>query len=270
MWVPTRAALAFARACEALCRASGGALPPVLTRAEVAKVGVTHYFSIDKAARVLGYAPGVSSRDAMRATARRFAARRGERVEPPALGWWLAVVGGMLLLWAAAFSRLGERDAGAGAADAVVRAARALGVRLFASRANLRVVFWAAVAAHAVEALVAARIARAHGVPAAAWAAQTFLLGGPSLFALRAALAAARAAEAVQYEKIIKLQDELEEKGGPSSTTIGILNALYREFNAIDDIDSAQEVYDQLVLLTKELRAPLAERNLLPTSMMHK
>ena len=86
----------------------------------------------------------------------------------------------------------------------------------------------------------------------------------------RAALAAARAAEAVQYEKIIKLQDELEEKGGPSSTTIGILKALYREFNAIDDIDSAQEVYDQLVLLTKELLAPLAERNLLPTSMMHK
>ena len=79
----------------------------------------------------------------------------------------------------------------------------------------------------------------------------------------RAALAAARAAEAVQYEKIIKLQDELEEKGGPSSTMnrIRILKALYREFNAIDDIDSAQEVYDQLVLLTKELLAPLAERN---------
>ena len=52
--------------------------------------------------------------------------------------------------------------------------------------------------------------------------------------------------------------------------TIRILKALYREFNAIDDIDSAQEVYDQLVLLTKELLAPLAERNLLPTSMMHK
>ena len=75
-----------------------------------------------------------------------------------------------------------------------MRAARALGIRIFGSRAMLRAVFWLAIAAHAVETVVAVRIARANGVPASGWAAQTFLLGGPSIAALRSALASARAA----------------------------------------------------------------------------
>lgn len=52
-------------------------------------------------------------------------------------------------------------------------------------RRNLQKVLAATAGIHVVEALIAARRARRHGLPAGRWARQTFVVGFPSLLALR-------------------------------------------------------------------------------------
>lgn len=66
---------------------------------------------------------------------------------------------------------------------------RDLGLKIFRSRQNIGFVFWAAVAAHAFESVLAYRECQAKGVTNVgtqlAWVAQTFLVGGPSLMLLK-------------------------------------------------------------------------------------
>jgi hypothetical protein len=110
--VPLSLMLCIAFMAEAVYHATG--LAPFLTRAEVYKVGVTHFFSIDKARRELGYSPTLTTQEGARRIAHRHrlvecAAGPGVprttncavnslffRVAP--WYWWMACVGGMALV----------------------------------------------------------------------------------------------------------------------------------------------------------------------------
>lgn len=62
--MPVSLAILFAALCEDLyriCKTIYIPWEPFLTRAEVYKVGITHFFSIGKARKELGYTPTVTS-----------------------------------------------------------------------------------------------------------------------------------------------------------------------------------------------------------------
>jgi len=94
----------------------------------------------------------------------------------PRLGWYLLLDGGLLALAALATSE----EAHAAASDVVPLPPRPALQRLLAG----------AVLLHLVEAVAARRLARRHGLPAGRWARQTFVVGFPSLLALRRTIAA--------------------------------------------------------------------------------
>jgi hypothetical protein len=96
-------------------------------------------------------------------------------VERPALGWWIAVVGGLALT-----GLLGFHDG--------AYALFAEHVTAVLPQRLLAVVFVVSYAIHLGEALYARALARRAGLHASAtaWAVQTFLLGFPSLRLLRA------------------------------------------------------------------------------------
>ena len=104
---------------------------------------------------------------------------RGDRVERPHLGWWVAILGGLGLTAVLAFHP-----------GAYALWYRYVTTRL--SRGILAAIFVCAYLVHLGEALYAGALARRAGFHAsarAAWMLQTFLLGFPSLRRLRARLA---------------------------------------------------------------------------------
>ena len=80
VWLPVWLVLAVAYVIQIVCmltwKLTGYLPPPLLLPAEVLKVGVTHYFSIDKAKRELGYEPSVDPEQGMRDTVAALMARR--------------------------------------------------------------------------------------------------------------------------------------------------------------------------------------------------
>jgi hypothetical protein len=96
------------------------------------------------------------------------------RIDRPHLGWWIAVLGGMVLLAVLAF------DAGA-------YAAWCANVTTVLRQQLLQGIFVAALATHIAEAVYAFRLASRGGLRETAfgWFLQTFLLGYPSLRLLR-------------------------------------------------------------------------------------
>lgn len=93
----------------------------------------------------------------------------------PALGWFVLLDGGVVALTALVASP---------GLDARVRRTVPL-----PPRPALRALLVGTAVAHVGEALAAHRTARHHGLPARAWAGQTFVVGFPSLLALRRTVA---------------------------------------------------------------------------------
>ncbi len=93
----------------------------------------------------------------------------------PALGWFVVLDGGLVVLAVLATSRRCH--------EAVASTAP------LPPRRRLKTLLVAALAVHVGEAMAAARLARRHDLPAAAWAAQTAVVGFPSLLALRRTVA---------------------------------------------------------------------------------
>lgn len=89
----------------------------------------------------------------------------------PALAWFVGFDGGLAVLTVLALSP---------SAHAAVQARAPL-----PSRSVLRGVLGLAVALHVGEAVAAHRIAARHGLPVASWTRQAFVVGFPSLLALR-------------------------------------------------------------------------------------
>ncbi len=100
----------------------------------------------------------------------------GSQIDRPQVGWWIAVLGGMIFLAALAF------DPGA-YAQWCAHVTAAL------PQPFLRWLFGAAVLTHMIEATYALRLAQRHGLRAGGWLVQTALLGYPSLRLLRRRIA---------------------------------------------------------------------------------
>jgi 3beta-hydroxy-delta5-steroid dehydrogenase/steroid delta-isomerase len=148
--------------------------PPLLSL-EVRKIAVSHYNRIDKARRDFGWRPRVSPEEAalrMVEPCRRLLAElEGERVERPALGWWVAILGGLfalaaLVLWPEAHAAF----------------ARALGGFAPPRPLLAGVLAWA-LGLHVWKGLRAVQLAERLGLrrSALAWGWQTFALGFASL-----------------------------------------------------------------------------------------
>jgi hypothetical protein len=201
-------------------------LEPLLTRAEVLKVGVTHYFRIDRAVSELGYRPILSSQQGALQLAEHYGKPADvltsrDYFEFVPLIWWVLVLTGMTLVFIAAYGETQDLTSYLSISDEVlcggftgceallkessslrgtvrallfflrmpVAATTSLQLWLFGSRRNVRSVWLSAVAAHVFEAALAvsqARFRRLRSWPL--WGLQTLLLGYPSLSRLSARL----------------------------------------------------------------------------------
>ena len=195
--LPVSVALAIGWFFEALhhvSKAFGLAIEPFMTRAEVYKVGVTHYFSIEKARRELGYDPEVNSHDGAKIMADYYQLKGvpGEhkdffRVVP--LKWYAPILGGLYACYCVAFQEPALWDTLGPIYSTIMRSLLALGLAVFRNKFMLTLVFYAAVMAHAFEALYAYGVALELGCTSTIcclWLLQTFIFGGPSLTILTA------------------------------------------------------------------------------------
>ncbi|PNT69309.1 hypothetical protein BRADI_3g53310v3 [Brachypodium distachyon] len=145
---------------------------PLILPAEVYKVGVTHYFSFLKAKEELGYVPMTSPREGLAATISYWQERKRRELDGPTIFTWLAVTIGMLAIFSAA------------CLPPVGPLKWLLAIHLFVFRKMLviRLVFLAAVVAHAAEGVYAWFLAKkVDPRNAAGWFWQTFALGVFSL-----------------------------------------------------------------------------------------
>lgn len=182
--LPTGLMLGVAQALEILyyvSNALGWPIEPFLTRAEVFKVGVSHYFSIAKARRELGYQPLINSEQGAQKLARRFRQSLSNEnyFDLPSAPWWVSILLGMGFLGLVAYSEPGS----AVMRLPVVAQVNWLGLTIFRSQRNLQYVFVAAVATHFFEACAAVWLATVEGCKNTwpAWWLQTFILGYPSM-----------------------------------------------------------------------------------------
>ena len=190
--LPVTAALTigwFFEVLHYISRAVGLPIEPFMTRAEVYKVGVTHYFSIEKAQRELGYSPTMNSRDGAEQMADSYRIGSNHkkdhkdffRVVGPE--WYVPILGGLYACYCVAFDDPASWTRIGGPMYAqIMHALLAVGLAVFRTKFVLALVFYAAVAAHAVEAAYAYTVARDLGCATwPLWVVQTFIFGGPSL-----------------------------------------------------------------------------------------
>jgi len=163
-----------------LLHSLGGPRPP-LTTMELDKLRHDHFFSIEGAARDFGWRPTVPPDEGHRrcqewvaylaTEERRIMA--SDEVERPAVGWQVAVLGGLGLLFALAF-----------VPEAYAFWRRSVGPML--PRRVLQGIAAAAIALHVGEATYAYSLAKREGMETAGrWAWQTLLFGYPSLRLLK-------------------------------------------------------------------------------------
>ena len=145
---------------------------PLILPAEVYKVGVTHYFSYLKAKEELGYVPVTSPQEGLAATISYWQERKRRELDGPTIFTWVAVIAGMLAVFSAAFlPPVGP-----------LKWVLAINLFVFRSMLVIRIVFVAAVAAHASEAVYAWFLAKkVDPRNATGWFWQTFALGFLSL-----------------------------------------------------------------------------------------
>ncbi|KAK8937083.1 3beta-hydroxysteroid-dehydrogenase/decarboxylase isoform 1 [Platanthera zijinensis] len=145
---------------------------PLLLPAEVYKIGVTHYFSYLKAKEELGYIPMVSPREGLEKTISYWKERKRREIDRPNIFLWIYVIGGMMSLFYTAFlPTIG-----------LLKWLNTLGLLIFRSVWNLRLVFYVSVLLHVGEAIyVWFRSRRVDPLNATGWFWQTFLLGFPSM-----------------------------------------------------------------------------------------
>ncbi len=145
---------------------------PTILVMEVKKLTVNQPASIEKAQRDLGYGPEVSYEEAMAISLPwcREYVRTREKVDRPAIGWWLAILGGL-----GVFAVTGHHDP-----TWTLWSERVLG---FIPRFVYIFGFWVAVAVHIHKGLKAVKLAEQAGFHETSlkWGWQTFILGFPSM-----------------------------------------------------------------------------------------
>jgi hypothetical protein len=155
---------------------------PLLTRAEVFKVGVTHYFSIDKAKKELGYAPKITSSVGALRIAKYYQRHyhTNDYFQFAHYIWYVLILAGMILLGLVAFKTTDYTDSIHHMY--LLAPVEWLALAIFRTRFNLQMIFYAAVGVHVFEGLYAYSIARSFCKNTAElWLLQTTVLGFPSL-----------------------------------------------------------------------------------------
>ncbi|KAJ8427515.1 hypothetical protein Cgig2_008875 [Carnegiea gigantea] len=153
---------------------------PIFLPAEIYKLGVTHYFSFQKAKLELGYVPVVSPKEGMAATISYWRERKRQSLDGPTIFTWLFCVIGMTSLFAVAFLPV----------FGPLSLLKAFALLLFRSEQGIQIVFYMAAAAHLIEATYAWHLARkVNPANSKGWFWQTFALG---FFSLRFLLKRAR------------------------------------------------------------------------------
>lgn len=157
----------------------GYGVSPLLTRAEVYKVGVTHYFSISKAQEELGYRPAITSIDGANRIAKHYEENMpvGENFfEVPDLYWWILIITGLVMLGIVAY------DPNCCSETSLMSGVKWLALTIFREQIVVQVVFWLAMAAHVGEAIYASNLAYHHCHNKwILWGIQTFITGFASL-----------------------------------------------------------------------------------------
>ena len=184
-------------------RLLGITIEPFLTRAEVLKVGVTHYFSIDRARRELGYNPKVTTKEGSERMGKKFATNVNNKMYFRFAPLILCVlIGfGMGTLYYYAYSTepgieteiLWNEWSGAVYNKSIpmwkfyfnisAYKLRLFALFIFQSQENLRIVFQLACLTHVIEAIIALYYAFSIGCQSTwlLWFIQTLLVGYPSL-----------------------------------------------------------------------------------------
>eukprot|EP00457_Paulinella_chromatophora_P005413 gb/GEZN01005430.1/.p1 GENE.gb/GEZN01005430.1/~~gb/GEZN01005430.1/.p1 ORF type:complete len:483 (-),score=32.85 gb/GEZN01005430.1/:91-1539(-) len=182
--VPTWIMLIIASMCEFsyhVTKFCGFPLEPLLTRSEVLKVGYTHYCSIEKARKELGYKPEVTSVQGAERLANFYSKTVSNEnfFEFSVLIWWILVIGGMSLT--GMLGGMVSKECIASSPFLTFFDGIAKGI--FHSQENIMIVFQLAVATHVLEATWAIKVAREDGCSNTwwMWFIQTLVLGYPSL-----------------------------------------------------------------------------------------
>ena len=149
-----------------------------LTRAEIAKVSVTHYFSIEKAKKELGYQPTIDSTTGAARLALHYSKWSDDNFFQFSEGYWYVLIGlGMYLTY-----RVGFFPSAANSWILGYEYIEKLSLAMFRKQEVVQWVFYGAVLTHIGEAMVAFRIANnCFKNTKYLWFLQTFLLGYPSL-----------------------------------------------------------------------------------------
>ena len=182
--LPTEMMLSVAQVLEGIyhiTQALGCPIEPFLTRAEVYKVGISHYFSIQKAQKELNYKPIITSQEGAERIARKYRETLSNEnyFDLPTKPWWISILLGMGLLGIVAYSKPDS----ALMHSVFIHPINLFALLLFRSQENLRYLFVAAVVTHAAEATAAIWMAQVEGCRNTwgLWGIQTFILGYPSM-----------------------------------------------------------------------------------------
>jgi hypothetical protein len=171
----------------------GHPIEPFLTRGEVYKVGVTHYFDISKSRKDFGYVPSFGTPEGAKRIAEYYklksSADNAHYFRFASWYWWILCVGGMSLTCSIAYQLVNTTPASGSLLMKVYGSLDSLALYLFRSRLGVQVVFWLATLAHVVETVIALRTANrigCNGTVLWLWGFQTLCLGFSSLGFLQA------------------------------------------------------------------------------------
>lgn len=150
-----------------------------LTRAEVVKVGVTHYFSMDKAKRELGYQPEFDSQVGAARLALHYSKWNDDNYfEIVDWYWYVSILFGLWLTFRVAFYDSYANHQLIFGYSFI----ESLSFTIFRTQQVVQWVFYASIAAHVGEAIVAFYVAKnSFKNTKYLWFLQTVLLGFPSL-----------------------------------------------------------------------------------------
>jgi len=162
----------------------GYPIEPFLTRAEVLKVGVNHYFSIKKASQELGYKPSLTSHEGALKIAEYYSncLHNHDYFDFPPIILWILIFYGLIMLSLVAL--LDPMNPSSILHSPLVSPVNQLAYIIFQNQFNLQIVLLLAISAHVFESVYAMYLAIRRldcRNTWLLWGIQTLLLGYPSL-----------------------------------------------------------------------------------------
>jgi len=183
--IPVYIMIYFAIICELfhkLFKSFGLYIEPFCTQAEVLKVGITHYFSIQKAKNDFGYHPRINSIDGAKRVANYYKKKlhNDNYFRLPSLLLMFFIIFGMLLLYAIAFEKrfISSNNI---YNIYIINPGLELGLLLFKSISSLKILFWAAIGIHTIEAFFSLYLTNGYTNTKYLWFISTLLFGYGSL-----------------------------------------------------------------------------------------